>query len=209
MNMQETNREVTFYYDILRFAKTKIISSFIFGILTIIVFSLSNMIQKENTLVILHYIVIILIFITCSYLTEGIISLLFWNLPIARVNDSYLTLYRGAPGFRDEFIIRLKDIDYLDYRKRLIKGGNPSRRFGTDAQMLFEQTVMVIKLKESLAFDERARLIKFCSYGFFDRHFKSDEQGLEIWITKSPREGFEYFQLTIKHVINLMQEKSV
>ena len=75
--------------------------------------------------------------------------------------------------------------------KRYVKLFNP--QFGRNSRAILDQRVLLLKMMPELTLERLQEVCKLCSSGLNERHFKSDEQGTEIWVTKAPRGGFHRF----------------
>ena len=129
----------------------------------------------------------------CLYLIGviGVLSFFFWKVPMADLSDTGLILYASEMGFRRRLHLSWEEIELASMAKRYVKLFNP--QFGRNSRAILDQRVLLLKMMPELTLERLQEVRKLCSSGLNERHFKSDEQGTEIWVTKAPRGGFRLF----------------
>lgn len=127
----------------------------------------------------------------------GTLALFSWRLPMAEVDDSGLTLYTGVVGSRMRLSLKWQDLECAFVAKKVECASffrlRMCRVFGKDLEREVLENVLVLRIKPLLGAQKANEVQRFCSRGFYDRHFRSNDQHTEIWMVKPPREGVSSF----------------
>jgi hypothetical protein len=180
-------RGFSFYYDILQVWK----SSWLFGLASgLLAYAMLRFGPLMGELVLIMMpIGVFLLAGSCYAFFVGVMSFVYWKVPMAELDDGGLVLHASAFGFRKRLRLDWSDIELARISKRYVKLGNP--QFGWDARAVLDMHVLVLQLRHGLTWARIQEVKNFCARGLVDRHFKSDDQGTEIWVTKPPRGGFQ------------------
>jgi hypothetical protein len=104
-------------------------------------------------------------------------------------------------GFRKRLDLHWEEIESASMAKRYVELFNP--QFGRNSRAILDQRVLALKMMPEVQAERLREVRKFCSSGLNERHFKSDEQGTEIWITKAPRGGFQVLLCAIGRYVTV------
>lgn len=190
MNCRSIEKEkISFYYNIVDVWKSTWSIGLALGIVSYLVLQFSFLAGVLAP--ILLPIGVFSLACSCCLFLIGVLSFLFWKVPMAELTATGLILYASEMGFRKRLHLSWEEIELASMAKRYVKLFNP--QFGRNSRAILDQRVLLLKMMPELTPERLQEVIKFCSTGLNERHFKSDEQGREIWITKAPRGGYHLF----------------